>query len=173
MGVFRPQREATVERDLKLTEGSQSDVERKEVLDKKHSKAEVYVKLLRTKEASKTLVKLQQIVAHANATHEAKVVLRVHSDRGGEFANAQLEKWPAESEIHPTTTEGRDPAGNGLAERFVGLVKQTARALLVASNLPTYFWPFAVKYAALVRRRAAQGKPISANWRSARRCTRA
>ncbi|CAK0807768.1 unnamed protein product, partial [Prorocentrum cordatum] len=109
----------------------------------------VYVKLLRTKEASETLVKLQQDVAHVNATLNAKVVLRVYSDRGGELMNVQLEKGDADNRIHFTTTESRDPAANGLADRLVGLIKQTARALLVASSLPTHFWPFAVKYAAL------------------------
>ena len=55
-----------------------------------------YVELLYTKSAVEVLKAIQKIVAMIDATHVAKAVFRIHSDRGGEFVNALLEAWAAE-----------------------------------------------------------------------------
>ncbi|CAI7757972.1 unnamed protein product [Closterium sp. NIES-53] len=53
-------------------------------------------------------------------------VLRLHSDRGGEFSSDQ----------------------SGVAERCIGLVMEIARTSLIHAAAPHFLWPFALQYAA-------------------------
>ena len=69
-----------------------------------------YVRMLRSKTQEEVLKAVQEIVASIEATHVARAVYRIHSDRGGEFVNHSLKKWAAERTIALTTTEGHDPA---------------------------------------------------------------
>ena len=50
---------------------------------------------------------------------------------------------------------------NGLAERLVGLAKQCARRLRLASSLPDFDWSYALRFAAEMLRRKALGFPWS------------
>ena len=86
-------------------------------------------------------------------------VIRVHSDRGGEFVGGLVLDWLSSQLIWATTTEGHDPAANGAAEAAVNLVKRGARALLLSSGLSTRWWGLAVLEAAAAQRRAALKTP--------------
>ena len=119
-----------------------------------------YVEILYTKTGAEVLKAIQKFVAMIEATHVARAVFRIHSDRGGEFVNTGLEAWAAEKAILLSTTEGHDPAGNGQAESYIGKVKQRARAMLAMSDLGTDFWTFGVKHAALCSRAQAQQRRL-------------
>ncbi|CAI5480398.1 unnamed protein product [Closterium sp. Yama58-4] len=63
-------------------------------------------------------------------------VLRLHSDRGGEFSSDMLFTLPG------------SPQQNGVAERRIGLVMEIARTSFIHAAAPHFLWPFAVRYAA-------------------------
>ncbi|CAI5537011.1 unnamed protein product, partial [Closterium sp. Naga37s-1] len=75
-------------------------------------------------------------------------VLRLHSDRGGEFSSDLLAAYCAEHGIRQTFTLPASPQQNGVAERRIGLVMDIARTSLIHSAAPHFLWPFAVQYAA-------------------------
>ncbi|CAI7885674.1 unnamed protein product, partial [Closterium sp. NIES-54] len=75
-------------------------------------------------------------------------VLRLHSDRGGEFSSDLLAVYCAEHGIRQSFTLPASPQQNGVAERRIGLVMEVARTSLVHAAAPHFLWPFAVRYAA-------------------------
>ncbi|CAI7826424.1 unnamed protein product, partial [Closterium sp. NIES-53] len=75
-------------------------------------------------------------------------VLRLHSDRGGEFSSDLLAAYCAEHGIRQTFTLPASPQQNGVAERRIGLVMEIARTSLIHAAAPHFLWPFAVQYVA-------------------------
>ena len=68
------------------------------------------------------------------------------SDRAKELRSHALIGWFRHKGIHPESTSGEDPAGNK-AEVAVKHLKQDARKLLRAADLPTGCWPLAIMHA--------------------------
>ncbi|CAI7839738.1 unnamed protein product [Closterium sp. NIES-54] len=66
-------------------------------------------------------------------------VLRLHSDRGGEFSSNLLQDLCCGEGILQSFTLPDSPQQNGIAERRIGLAMEAA---------PHFLWPFAVGYAA-------------------------
>ncbi|CAI5474229.1 unnamed protein product [Closterium sp. Yama58-4] len=75
-------------------------------------------------------------------------VLRLHSDRGGEFSSGLLGSFCEEEGIHQSFTLPASPQKNGVAERRIGLVMEVARTSMIHAAAPHFLWPFAVRYAA-------------------------
>ncbi|CAI7857257.1 unnamed protein product [Closterium sp. NIES-54] len=75
-------------------------------------------------------------------------VLRLHSDRGGEFSSALLGAFCRAQGIRQTFTLPASPQQNGIAERRIGMVMDVARTSMIHAAAPHSLWPFAVKYAA-------------------------
>ncbi|CAI6001555.1 unnamed protein product [Closterium sp. NIES-64] len=75
-------------------------------------------------------------------------VLRLHSDRGGEFASDLLRGFCQEEGITQSYTLPGSPQQNGVAERRIGLVMEIARTSLIHAAAPHFLWSFAVRYAA-------------------------
>ncbi|CAI7773173.1 unnamed protein product, partial [Closterium sp. NIES-53] len=75
-------------------------------------------------------------------------VLRLHSDRGGEFSSDLLRAFCRVEGIHQTFTLPASPQKNGIAERRIGMVMDVARASMIHAAAPHFLWPFAVQYAA-------------------------
>ncbi|CAI7919559.1 unnamed protein product [Closterium sp. NIES-53] len=75
-------------------------------------------------------------------------VLRLHSDRGGEFSSDLLAAFYAEHGIRQTFTLPASPQQNGVAERRIGLVMEVARTSMIHAAAPHFLWSFAVRYAA-------------------------
>ncbi|CAI7760849.1 unnamed protein product [Closterium sp. NIES-54] len=73
-------------------------------------------------------------------------VLRLHSDRGGEFSSDLLAAFCAEHGIRQTFTLPASPQQNGVAERRIGLVMEIARTSMIHAAAPHLLWPFAVRY---------------------------
>ncbi|CAI7903661.1 unnamed protein product [Closterium sp. NIES-54] len=75
-------------------------------------------------------------------------VLRLHSDRGGEFSSDLLRAFcPAEG-IRQTFTLPASPQKNGIAERHIGMVMDVAHTSMIHAAAPHFLWSFAVQYAA-------------------------
>ncbi|CAI7812000.1 unnamed protein product [Closterium sp. NIES-54] len=80
--------------------------------------------------------------------HTDLPVLRLHSDRGGEFSSGLLRAFCQGEGIEQTFTLPASPQQNGVAERRIGLVMEVARTSLIHAAAPHFLWPFAVRYAA-------------------------
>ncbi|CAI7847256.1 unnamed protein product [Closterium sp. NIES-54] len=75
-------------------------------------------------------------------------VLRLHSDRGGEFSSDLLRAFCRAEGIHQTFTLPASPQQNGIAERRIGMVMDVARTSMIHAAAPHFLWPIAVQYAA-------------------------
>ncbi|CAI7910945.1 unnamed protein product, partial [Closterium sp. NIES-54] len=75
-------------------------------------------------------------------------VLRLHSDRGGEFSSDLLRAFYRAEGIRQTFTLPASPQQNGIAERRIGMVMDVARTSMIHAATPHFLWPFAVQYAA-------------------------
>ncbi|CAI7859712.1 unnamed protein product [Closterium sp. NIES-54] len=75
-------------------------------------------------------------------------VLRLHSDRGGEFSSDLLRAFCRLEGIRQTFTLPASPQQNGIAERRIGMVMDVARTSMIHAAAPHFLWPFAVQYAA-------------------------
>ncbi|CAI7797601.1 unnamed protein product [Closterium sp. NIES-54] len=75
-------------------------------------------------------------------------VLRLHSDRGGEFSSDLLRAFCRAEGIRQTFMLPTSPQKNEIAERRIGMVKVIARTSMIHAAAPHFLWPFAVQYAA-------------------------
>ncbi|CAI5971130.1 unnamed protein product, partial [Closterium sp. NIES-64] len=75
-------------------------------------------------------------------------VLRLHSDRGGEFSSRLLRDYCRARGIRQTFTLPDSPQQNGIAEHRIGMVMDVARTSMMHAAAPHFLWPFAVRYAA-------------------------
>ena len=93
---------------------------------------------------------LNDVVAELNSyTGGSKPpVLRIHSDQAREFLSQVVMEWLMQHNIKQTFTSTGDPSSNGVAERWIDLVKVKATVLLASRYLPTTFWCYAVPWVA-------------------------
>ncbi|CAI7891100.1 unnamed protein product [Closterium sp. NIES-54] len=75
-------------------------------------------------------------------------VLRLHSDRKGEFSSDLPRAFCRAEGIRQTFTLPASPQQNGIAERRIGMVMDVARTFMIHAAAPHFLWPFAVQYAA-------------------------
>ncbi|CAI7795477.1 unnamed protein product, partial [Closterium sp. NIES-53] len=75
-------------------------------------------------------------------------VMRLHSDRGGEFSSVLLRAFCRGEGILQSFTLPDSPQQNGIAERRIGLVMEVARTSMIHATAPHFLWPFVVRYAA-------------------------
>ena len=75
-------------------------------------------------------------------------VARVHSDQAKEFLSHKVMEWLKEQGIKQTFTSAYDSQANGVAERWINLVKTKATVLLASRYLHTAFWCYAVTWVA-------------------------
>ncbi|CAI7845114.1 unnamed protein product, partial [Closterium sp. NIES-54] len=75
-------------------------------------------------------------------------VLRLHSDRGGEFSSDLLREFCRGEGILESFTLPASPQQNGIAEHRIGLVMEVVRTSMIHAAAPHFLWPFAVRYAA-------------------------
>ncbi|CAI7905062.1 unnamed protein product, partial [Closterium sp. NIES-53] len=75
-------------------------------------------------------------------------VLRLQSDRGGEFSSNLLRAFCRAEGIHQTFTLPASSQQNGIAERRIGMVMDVARTSMIHAAAPHFLWSFVVQYAA-------------------------
>ena len=123
-----------------------------------------FVKGLCTKGGEETSKKLEEILLEVRAiTGENKSVVRFHSDAGKEILNKELKKVLDAKGIFQSSTGGYDPKSNGLAERYIGIIKHLATNLLSHSGLSLTFWYWASMQAAYEYRSRVLGAPLPMN----------
>ena len=77
------------------------------------------------------------------------LVVRIHSDEGGDFWNNIMEKVTDKMGIFRTRTEGYDPKANGKAERFIGLLTHDGTMRMMEKKMPITAWYWAMRQAAV------------------------
>ncbi|CAI7803722.1 unnamed protein product [Closterium sp. NIES-54] len=75
-------------------------------------------------------------------------VVRLHSERGGEFSSDLLRDCCRGEGILQPFTLPASPQQNGIAECRIGLVMEVARTSMIHAAAPHFLWSFAVRYAA-------------------------
>ncbi|CAI7790340.1 unnamed protein product, partial [Closterium sp. NIES-54] len=70
-------------------------------------------------------------------------VLRLHSNRGGEFSSDLLRDFCRGEGILQPFTLPDSPQQNGIAECRIGLVMEVARTSMIHAAAPYFLWPFA------------------------------
>ncbi|CAI7849019.1 unnamed protein product [Closterium sp. NIES-54] len=75
-------------------------------------------------------------------------VLRLHSDRDGEFSSNLLQDFCRGEGILQSFMLPDSPQQNGIAERHIGLVMEVARTSMIHAAAPNFLWSFVVWYAA-------------------------
>ncbi|CAI7818198.1 unnamed protein product [Closterium sp. NIES-54] len=75
-------------------------------------------------------------------------ILRLHSDRGGEFSLYLLQDFCRGEGILQLFTLPASPQQNGIAEHRIGLVMEVARTSMIHAAAPHFLWLFAVRYTA-------------------------
>ena len=91
-------------------------------------------------------------------------VLRLHSDKAKEFLAKSVRSLLKAHGIRQTTNSGYDPAANGIAERWVGIVKVRATALLAEHRLPPDYWAYACKWVAYIHNHRVLGIRLNASY---------
>ena len=75
-------------------------------------------------------------------------VARVHSDQAKEFLSHMVMEWLRDQGIRQTFTSTYDSQVNGVAERWINLIKTKATVLLASKYMHTSFWCYAVAWVA-------------------------
>ncbi|CAI7782268.1 unnamed protein product [Closterium sp. NIES-54] len=75
-------------------------------------------------------------------------VLRLHSNRGGEFSSDLLRDFCRGEGILRSFMLPTSPQQNEVGERHIGLVMDVARTSMIHAAAPHFLWSFAVRYAA-------------------------
>ena len=88
-------------------------------------------------------------------------ILRLHSDKASEFLTPAIRAYLSQQGVRQTVNSGYDPQGNGLAERWIGIVKVRATALLADVRLPPDYWSYACRWVAYVHTHRVTEIPIS------------
>ena len=101
---------------------------------------------------SESVPQVQAFVARLETQSGIKVKV-IRSDLGSEFSMKPL--CDRTGIIHQTTP-GYAPELNGVAERAVGILKVKAAVLSLSSPLGHPYWPYAIKYAAVILNKTTQ-----------------
>ena len=83
---------------------------------------------------------------HARLRFLGLPILRLHSDRAGEYQSRAFDRWCRERNVMRTFTDADNFRGNGRAECAVAQVKRGARTLLIAAGLDESYWCHAARH---------------------------
>ncbi|HEV7735797.1 MAG TPA: reverse transcriptase domain-containing protein, partial [Chlamydiales bacterium] len=88
-------------------------------------------------------------------THLKVPILRLHSDRGGEYTSAAFQDYLHEQGIEMELTVHDTPEHNGVAERLNGVLLEKVRTMLIAAQLPVFLWAEALTHAVYLKNRTS------------------
>ena len=111
-----------------------------------------YVRCLPSKTSNDVSNAVDDIIGEIEATTIPGLapgprLARLHTDKGTEYLGTTMKARLFDRKIFHTTTMGYDPKANGLAERYVGLIKEQTRNLIFSSELDEQWWPWAAEHA--------------------------
>ena len=98
---------------------------------------------------------------HALTGGSRPPILRLHSDKASEFLSPAIRTYLSQQGVRQAVNSGYDPQANGLAERWIGIVKVRATALLADVRLPPDYWSYACRWVAYVHTHRVTEIPIN------------
>lgn len=110
-----------------------------------------FVYFLKTKDETFEKFKEFQCLTEKQLDRKVKIL---RTDNGGEYINAEFEKYLKKQGIIHQTTNPYTPEQNGLSERLNRTIIEKARCLLYEANLEKKFWAEAVNTACYLRNRS-------------------
>ena len=111
-----------------------------------------YTHLYLLKSREEVLAKFIEFQALVERQLDSKIKV-FRSDNGTEYTNNAFVNHLKKCGIEQQFTHVHSPQENGVSERLNRTIEEGARAALLDSKLPIYYWPFAVKYALHVKNR--------------------
>jgi transposase InsO family protein len=85
-------------------------------------------------------------------------------DGAKEFKSNAVKNFQDQQGIIASYSERYDPASNATIESFIGILKNTARCMLLGANVPTLFWPSAIRHASFINGHTP--KSLNGSWRT-------
>ena len=110
---------------------------------------------LQTKRGLVVSMAVESILKELRCLDPSAEFVRFHTDAGREFINQDVEEVFRKYRLYQTNTGGHDPQANGLAEKFIGMIKGRAGSYLVHSRMSLRNWYYACMQAAAVMRMKA------------------
>jgi hypothetical protein len=105
----------------------------------------IFVNLLEKKsDAAQALINLIKYLQNQTG----RLILRFHSDGGGEFRGANFQSFLKSNDIRFTYTTASTPQHNGMAERMNRTLFELTRTLLIQASAPEEMWGEALMWAA-------------------------
>ena len=95
---------------------------------------------------------LQEFIL-SNSQFNIKSIKRMRSDNDAVFTSNKFVSFLKTNRISQELTVPYSPSSNGVAERAIRTLKDTARTLLNQSGLEYEYWNFAIRHAAYVKNR--------------------
>lgn len=81
-------------------------------------------------------------------------VSHLRSDGGGEFTSKDFKNWMESTGIQPETSAPYSQFGNGVSERGIGVIDDSARAMMLVSGSSSFDWTYAISEAVYSRNRS-------------------
>ena len=117
-----------------------------------------YARAQKSQKATERLQGIKSILSQIRAeVDDPHVVVRVHTDGGGEFTATKIVHDLQQEGLWKTHSAAHEPEASGKAERQVQAIKEAATSLLLHADMPRSFWSYAVKQAAYELRSHALG----------------
>jgi hypothetical protein len=83
----------------------------------------------------------------------------IRPDGGSEFSSGEAIEWFKTTGIQHYTSPRYTPELNGVAERIVRTLKEMTSTLLLDSRLPSEYWSYAARYAAVILMKTSNKDP--------------
>jgi transposase InsO family protein len=112
-----------------------------------------WIYLTKDREAATVRATLEKWLALVEREKGVKLLV-IRTDNAKEFK--ALEPWALEKGITIEFTEPDTPQQNGVAERLNRYLLEMTRAILIDSDVPKEYWPYAIRMANYLRNRAVR-----------------
>ena len=110
-----------------------------------------YLKLMRLK--SETFEAYKSFEAWAKTQLGVQAIMKLRSDRGGEYLDEEFSKYLAAQGTQRILTTHDTPEYNGVSERLNRTLLERTRAILHASGLPKFLWGEAINHIVWLKNR--------------------
>ena len=101
--------------------------------------------------------KLPELLKQLQIEKELKIA-KIRTDRGTEFVNGVIQDYCSMQGILHQLSAARTPQQNGVAERRIRTLKEAARVMITAADLPKRFWAEAINTACYTQNRSLINK---------------
>jgi hypothetical protein len=113
--------------------------------------------VLPLKHKSDTFTLLKNHLSMIERNNPKFKVARIRTDGGGEFVSTEMNEYLKDIGIQREISSPYCQYQNGVAERAIGIIDGSAKAMMSTATSPTYDWFFAVQYAAFLMNYANSG----------------